>query len=224
MNLVDYLAKNEINMPVFWDIAEQTHLSEDWEILVGLLEKYAPGNEHLDVAYALMEEFENLPTILSQDTSALMRVKGINHEIANGLLMIRRAAILIAEKRIRLKPALNNWQAIENYCRTAFGYSGRQNVMAIYLDAEFRPIRSEQISKGTVNQVAVYPREIIGRILQLDAYSIIIAKSIPTGRLQAKPCEVQAAKKLKAVCESIDVHFTDAVLVGKSGVRSMLRD
>ncbi len=224
IDLVNYIAENKINNKIFTDITEQTHMSEDWEILNGLIYCYATHEDRTDVAFNLLEEFGNLPTILSQNKQYLMRVDGVTDDIATSLVLVRRAAMLMAEKRIMRKPALNNWQAIENYCRTMIGYNGRQNLIAIYLDEEFRPIRSEQISKGTVNKLAAYPREIIGRLLQLDAYSVILAKNIPTGRLQPKSCEVEMAKKLKGVCEALDVHFMDAVLVGKSGVRSLLKN
>lgn len=224
INLIDYISKNKISSNMFDDIAEQTHMSEDWEILNGLIFCYNTNEDRTDIAFNLLQEFGNLPTILSQNKQSLMRVDDVTNDVATSLSYVRRAATLIAEKRILKKAALNNWQAIENYCRTVIGYSGRQNVMAIYLDAEFQPMRAEQISKGTVNQVSTYPREIIGRILELDAYSVILAKNIPTGRLEPKPCEVYLANKLKGVCESLDIHFMDAVLVGKSGARSMLKN
>lgn len=223
MNLVDYIKTNDIQENIFSDLTEQTHVYEDWDILIGLICYDKKDNVCIDVAYKLLQEYGSLPTILSQSALALQRIEGVTPEIAIKLELVKRAATLIAEKRILQKSALNNWQAIENYCRTMIGYNGRENLMAIYLDAEFRPIRAEQVSKGTVNKVAAYPRDIIARVLQLDAYSIIIAKNIPTGRLSAKPCEVEVATKLKDVCERIDVHFMDAVLVGKSGVRSMLK-
>lgn len=224
IGLVEYIAANNIENSIFTDITEQTHMSDDWEILNGLIYCYASREQRADVAFSLLQEFGNLPTILTQNSQSLMRVKGVSADIANSLQLVRRAATLIAEKRILKKPALNNWQAIENYCRTVIGYEGRENLMAIYLDAEFCPIRSEQVSKGTVNHVATYPREIVARLLQLDAYSIILAKNIPTGRLNPDPSEVEATMKLKQICETIDIHFMDAVLVGKSGVRSMMKN
>lgn len=221
--LIDYISDNALEDNAFSDPVESVHLSDDWEILADLLEQQSSVQDHHRLAFDLLKEFGNLPAIISQETENLMRVPGMKPEVARHILTVRRAAAMIAEKRIRLKPALNNWQAIENYCTTMIGYEGSQNVMAIYLDADFRPIRSEKVAKGTVNDVAAYPREIIKRMLQLDAYSVIFAKNIPSGRLEANPCEINVANKLKEICEAIDIHLTDAVLVGKCGVRSILR-
>lgn len=205
------------------DLTEEKHLTDDWEILNGLLEGSDQEVASSEVALSLLHEFGNLPSVLSQSPQALQRVDNVTYEIANKLVLVRKAATLIAEKRILQKPALNNWQAIENYCRTVIGYHGRQNVMAIFLDEEFQPIRCEQISKGTVNNVSAYPREIITRLLELNAYSLIIAKNIPSGRLTPKDCEIAFADKLQSACELLDVYLMDAVLIGKGGARSLLR-
>lgn len=223
MNSLDFLQRNKKHNGLLQDLTEEKHLTDDWEILTGLLECNDENINAGEVALSLLNEFGNLPSVLSQSPQALRRLENVTYEIANKLLLVRRAATLIAEKRILKKPALNNWQAIENYCRTVIGYHGRQNVMAIFLDEEFQPMRCEQISKGTVNNVSAYPREIITRLLELDACSLIIAKNIPSGRLIPKDCEIAFSERLKGACELLDVYLMDVVLVGKSGARSLLR-
>lgn len=224
MAAVEFTTDNRTIDRLLKDITEEKHLMDDWEILTGLLQCHDNQEASSEIAISLLHEFGNLPSVLSQSIQALMRVESVSLEIANKLILVRRAATLIAEKRILKKPALNNWQAIENYCRTVIGYHGRQNVMGIFLDEEFQPIRCEQISKGTVNSVSAYPREIITRLLELDAYSLIIAKNVPSGRLTAKDCEIDFAERLKGACELLDVHLMDVVLVGKGGARSLLRN
>jgi len=208
----------------FLELANHVHISEDWEVLVGLLDYREPTEETTEIAFNLLHEFGSLPAILSQPVQSMVRVEGVTPSIAQCLLMVNRAVRLVAEKRIFQKPALNNWQAIENYCRTVIGFRGQQNVVAIYLDEEFRPIRAEHLSKGTVDRVSAYPREVITRALQLDAYSVILAKNVPSGRLKPKPCETEFSLRLEEACNALEIHLTDFVLVGKSGVRSMLRN
>lgn len=224
MKMVEYISNNKFNVDRYNHLIDEIHLIEDWEILMGLVSPFSSEIESANVAYNLLQEFGSLPAILSQSSTAMLRITGVTHEMAENLVLVSKASALIAEKRILQKPALNNWQAIENYCRTVIGYHGRQNVMAIFLDEEFRPILCEQISKGTVNSVAAYPREIITRLLELDAFSLIIAKNIPSGRLNPKECEINFANRLKGACELLDVYLMDAVLVGKAGVRSLLRN
>lgn len=216
--------KKKTNKLILKDMTEEKHLMDDLSILSGLLEGYDDNINADEVALSLLHEFGNLPSVLSQSPDALRRVEDVTYKIANKMDLVRRAATLIAEKRILKKPAFNNWQAIENYCRTVIGYHGRQNVMAIFLDEEFQPMRCEQISKGTVNSVSAYPREIITRLLELDAYSLILAKNIPSGRLKPKECEIAFAERLQGACELLDVYLMDVVLVSKRGARSLLRN
>ncbi|MEM9330551.1 MAG: JAB domain-containing protein [Pseudomonadota bacterium] len=224
-SLSEYIEYNNLRgLFDFSDLAEIVHLSEDWEILVGLLQGSTNQAEAADVAYKLLQEFGSLPAVLTQTTYTLNRIEGVTPEIAHAIMLIRRTIVLVAEKRILKKPALNNWQSIEAYCRVLIGFRSEQNIVAIYLDAEFRPIRAEHLMRGTVDQVEAYPRELITRALQLGASSVIVAKNVPTGRLNANPCEVQFAERLQKVCEALEIYLMDCVLVGKNGVKSLLKN
>ena len=207
----------------FLDKSEIVHLSEDWHVMVGIIQQHTSFEHARDVAYSLILEFGDLPSVIAQSYHALLRIDGVSPDIANSLLVINRAVTLVAEKRIQKRPALNNWNAIETYCRSMIGFKKQQNVLAIYIDEDFSPIRSEPISRGTVDRVDVYTREVISRALQLGAYGIILAKNVPSGRLTPTPCEVEFSERLQNACNILDINLADVILVGKTGVRSMLK-
>ena len=222
--LSGYMDKHDQNSEShFLDSGEVLHLSEDWEVMAGIIQLHIDHEKAYDLAYQLVLEFGDLPSVIAQPYHSLLRIDGVTPGIANSLLMINRAVTLVAEKRVQSRPALNNWNAIETYCRSVIGFKKQQNVLAIYIDENFSPIRAEQLSKGTVDKVDVYPREVVSRALQLGANGIIVAKNVPSGRLTPTPCEVEMSDRIQKACSILDIDLADMILIGKTGARSILK-
>ena len=203
--------------------AEIVHATEDLEVLASILGNYLPEDEAADVAFELLSEFGNFPAVMSQPYEVLRVTPGVTPVVANSILNIDRAVKLVIEKRILKRPALNNWNSIEAFCRAFIGFRPQQNIMAIYLDDDYCPIRSEHLARGTVNRVVTYPREIVARSLRLGASSIIVAKNVPSGRMVPNASELILVEQLKQACSLLDIEVVDCVLVGKTGVGSMMR-
>lgn len=223
--LSEYLHLNRSKITEYYSNgSELVHLSEDWELLVALIYKFEELETAQDTAFNLLLEYGDLPSVLAQTYHALLSVEGVTAQVADHLTVVSKTVTLVAEKRVQKRPALNNWNTIEAYCRSVIGFKKEQNIMAIFIDEDFAPIRSVQISKGTINNVEAYPREVISRGLQLGAFGVIIAKNVPTGRLTPKPCEKDFADKLQSACNALELSLADFILVGKTGARSLMRD
>lgn len=74
--------------------------------------------------------------------------------------------------------------------------------------------------KGTINQAAVYPREIIKRMLQLGATSLIIAHNHPSGKATPSKQDISLTKKVSASVSAIDGTLLDHVIIGDRGYYS----
>ncbi len=198
------------------------HSNDDVVVLKSILKDRLPDEFLHQIACNMIEEFGCLSAVVSQSMSSLIKVGGLTLKAIEGILATKEAMILIAEKRIFNKPALNNWETIRQYCRSTLAHQGKQSVLCIFLDEEYHPIRSEYLQKGTVSNVYVYPREIITRSLELDAAALIIAKSMPSGRLSPKPNEIEFIKYLSKITKPFDVCLLDFILVGATGERSCI--
>jgi hypothetical protein len=53
--------------------------------------------------------------------------------------------------------------------------------MVLFLDAQNRVIAPEEMSRGTLTQTSVYPREVVKRALALNAAAVILAHNHPSG-------------------------------------------
>ena len=88
---------------------------------------------------------------------------------------------------------------------------------AIFLNGRNQVITTEILFEGSVTQTAVYPREIIKRILELDAAAIIIGHNHPSGNLNPSNNDLSITKKIKKACELIDCCLHDHLIVVQNG-------
>lgn len=70
--------------------------------------------------------------------------------------------------------------------------------------------------QGTLNQTAVYPREVVKEVLKNNAGAVILAHNHPSGKLEPSQVDRQLTERLKKALELIDVRVLDHLIVGPS--------
>jgi len=91
----------------------------------------------------------------------------------------------------------------------------------MFLSNSHRVLAFEKMFVGTVNQSAVYPREVVKRALQLNAAALIFAHNHPSGNEQPSQADIQITKKLKSALDLIDIQVLDHFVVAGDTATSM---
>jgi DNA repair protein RadC len=82
------------------------------------------------------------------------------------------------------------------------------------LDAQHGLIRIEDVSLGTINQAAVYPREIVKLALQANAAAVVLHHNHPSGSPEPSRSDEALTKTLKAALYLIEVRVIDHIVTG----------
>lgn len=85
-----------------------------------------------------------------------------------------------------------------------------------FLDSQLRLIQYRELFQGTLNQTAVYPREVVKEVLRSNAGAVILAHNHPSGKLEPSQVDRQVTEQLKKALELIDVRVLDHLIVGPS--------
>lgn len=124
-------------------------------------------------------------------------------------------ALEILESRVRkglysaASPTL-----VKQYLTVKLSGEEREVFGIIYLDIQHQIIHCEDLFYGTLTMATVYPREVVKRILQLNAASIIVFHNHPSGVSTESRADVALTEQLKRACEVIDVRLLDHLIVG----------
>jgi DNA repair protein RadC len=85
--------------------------------------------------------------------------------------------------------------------------------MALWLDAQNRLLRAEELFTGTLTQTSVYPREVVKAALACNAAAVILAHNHPSGVAEPSRADEMLTRSLKEALALVDVKLLDHFIV-----------
>jgi DNA repair protein RadC len=96
-----------------------------------------------------------------------------------------------------------------------------ERVRILYLNARNMLIRNEPLSEGSVDEAAVYVREVISRAIEYRATAIILVHNHPSGDTQPSQQDIRLTREIIDACRPLRIEVHDHVIVGARGHSSM---
>lgn len=193
----------------------------DYEVIEVLLYYAIPRVDTKPCAKALLKKFGSLQAVFHASETELLSVKGIGKNSANLIGLVKDlSARIVLEDAFKKGPLLASWPAVTNYCRNEIGHKKTEVFMALYLDSSNRLISQDIFDTGTVNKVAVYPREIVRSALTEHAVAVIIVHNHPSDDTTPSKPDIAMTKTIKNALQTVDITLHDHMIIGKSSATS----
>ena len=110
---------------------------------------------------------------------------------------------------------LGNAQEVCNIMKPFFAkHDDVEKMYCIFLDAKNKIIAIEEMFSGSITTSPVYPREIIKKVLELKAVSVILGHNHPSGDTTPSPSDFAITSMLYIALSSISVTLHDHLIVG----------
>ena len=191
------------------------------ELLAIILRTGVRGCDAVSLGHKLIEQFNGLRGLLSTDPQTLMSVSGLGIAKTCELLAINELNRRALEEDLKAGQALNQPQRVKHYCTAKLGHLAVEHCMALYLDSQFRLIASEELSRGTLTQASVYPREVIKSGLKHHAAALILAHNHPSGVAEPSEADLALTRHLKHALALVDIRLLDHLIVTACGATSL---
>ena len=170
------------------------------------------------VAASLIAEFGSIGAVLHSDS------RTTRSNPARAILSLVREAMLVSSKDKMLERiCLSKATDVIEYLIVAMARLPVEEVRVLFLDSKNRLISDEVVSRGTVSEAPIYPREILKRSLALDASALILAHNHPSGDPSPSEGDIEATRRLLKASEELGLTVHDHIIVGSDGWIS-LRD
>ncbi|WP_422060850.1 JAB domain-containing protein [Sphingopyxis sp.] len=174
------------------------------------------------LAKLLIDEFRSIGRIWSAAPEALRRVLGNQSPVVSLIISSRDASIetIAGELRgMRIDPFD---PALRRYLIASMGSLSDEMLRVLFLDKGRQLISDEQLQHGTLSHLAVYPRTIFRRALELNAAGIILVHNHPSGDPSPSPQDVEATRQLDRIGRSLDVEVVDHIIVTSAYVHHIM--
>ncbi len=192
---------------------EALHDHELVEYLLGLA---LPRRDTKPLAKQLLHDFGGLPALLTADAGALSR-SGLSDGAVGALKIAQASALRLLKVQVTGRPVLSNWQALIDYLRADMAHLGVERVRVLFLNSKNVLIADELLSQGSVDEAAVYIREVIRRALELTATAIILVHNHPSGDPAPSRQDIQLTRDIVEAGRHLKIAVHDHVIIGAAG-------
>ena len=149
-----------------------------------------------------------------------VRESDSSYRIASNDEVIDNAKSIIKKKLMRVGKVASPNEAKE-FLMLQLGDLDHEVFTCLFLDNRHQILAFEELFNGTINSSAVYPREVMKRVLHHNAVSVIFAHNHPSGYIATSSSDINVTKVLVDALKLIDVSVLDHIIVGKGECSSM---
>ena len=188
----------------------------DYEVLELVLFRAIPRQDVKPLARRLIDTFGDFNRIISAPAAQLTKVKGCGPAVVTELKVVEAAAHRLARARVMQRHVVSSWNALLDYCHTVMAHRDTEQFRVLYLDTKNVLIADEEQSRGTVDHVPVYPREVVKRALELNAASIILVHNHPSGDPTPSEADIVMTHQIEKAATALSIQLHDHLVIGKS--------
>ncbi|ACY82892.1 DNA repair protein [Edwardsiella piscicida] len=135
-------------------------------------------------------------------------------------LLIEQARKLL-RATVRRGRALTSPDEVRDFLLFTLALRENEVFGVLLLDNRNRVLLWRELFYGTLNQTAVYPREVVKLALQHNAAAVILVHNHPSGHPEASDADIALTRRLQQAMALIDVRIPDHFIVAGDHTVSM---
>lgn len=194
----------------------------DYELLELLLTIAIPRRDVKPLAKELIRKFGSFAEVVNAPLEELMLVKGVKENTAAVLRIVRECSVRSSWQSLKGTdaPVISDFDAMVDCCRSAMAYQMVEEFRIIFLNSKLYVIGEEIQQRGTVDQVAIHPREVIKSAMMHGASAMILVHNHPSGIVTPSKADMEITKRIKEAAEAVSIRLFDHLIISKSSVYS----
>lgn len=193
----------------------------DAELLAIFLRTGVAGKSAVDLAQQLLREFGSLRALLKADLPSFSAHLGLGSAKYAQLQAVIEMSKRYLTENLQKGAVIKNSQMVKELLCSHLRNEQQEIFGCIFLDAQHCVINYENLFYGGLAQSAVYPRQIIKRILHHNAAAVIFAHNHPSGNTMPSDNDKQMTEKIIELLNCIEVQVLDHFIIGEGEPFSM---
>lgn len=185
----------------------------DAELVAVCLRSGIRGKSAVELGRELIGRFGGLAGLLCASQRDLAAVKGLGQAKSAQLAAVLELARRSLREDLREASVLTSPGAVRDYLRLALGGRPHEVFVCLFLDAQHRVVRVEELFRGTLAQTSVYPREVVKAALATNAAAVIFAHNHPSGVAQPSQADELLTRQLREALALVDIRVLDHFIV-----------
>ncbi|MDR1995831.1 DNA repair protein RadC [Azonexus sp.] len=186
----------------------------DAELLAIYLRVGVRGKSAVDLARDVIGRFNGrLDALTEASLKELASISGIGLAKAAQLKASFELARRALNQEMTRHDTLSSPGRVRDWLRLHLAARPHEVFMALWLDAQNRLLKAEELFAGTLTQTVVYPREVVKAALSQNAAAVILAHNHPSGIAEPSTADGLLTRNLKDALAIVDVRLLDHFIV-----------
>ena len=213
--------------PLRWEVRPRERLQDcgagvlsDVELLALVLRTGTHGTPSSTLAMELLTRFGTLRRLASAGDAELLAVSGIGPTKLAAL----RASFEVGCRLVQEPLSLGTRIRSPAHVHAHFGPRVQGLVQEVFyvllLDSRHRVLRSVEVSRGSLNQSLVHPREVFAPALRESAAAILVIHNHPSGDPMPSREDHEVTRRLADAGELLGIPLLDHIIVAAGGFTS----
>ncbi len=192
----------------------------DAELLAIFLRTGVAGKTAVDLARDLLDQFGGLGPLLEAEAKTFCAAHGLGTAKYAQLQAVLEMARRHLLETLTRSDALTSPELTRRYLRLQLQHEPREVFAALFLDSQHRVLAFERLALGTIDNAAVYPREVLRRCLHHGAAAVIFAHNHPSGVAEPSQADRHLTDRLREALALVDIRVLDHIVVGSGSSTS----
>ncbi|RIX46911.1 MAG: JAB domain-containing protein [Rhodocyclales bacterium GT-UBC] len=186
----------------------------DAELLAIYLRVGVRGKSAVDLARDLLKRFDGrLSQLAEASLSELASVSGIGQAKAAQLKASFELTRRALSQSMAQRDSFSSPGQVRDWLRLKLANRPHEVFMALWLDAQNRLLKADELFTGSLTQTSVYPREVVKTALAHNAAAVILAHNHPSGVAEASRADEMLTRTLKEALAMVDIKVLDHFIV-----------
>ena len=189
----------------------------DYELLELYLFRSIPRRDTKPLAKLLLREFGGIGGLMTADWQAIARVPGMGDTSVAAIKIVQATALRMLRNEVAARPVLANWQALLDYLRADMAHLGVERVRVLHLNSRNMLIRDDHMGDGSIDQAAIYTREVIRRAIDLGSAALILVHNHPSGDPSPSRQDIDVTRQIIDAGKRLNISVHDHVIIAGQG-------
>ena len=191
------------------------------EVLEYILYSFVPRKDTNVIAHRLIDKFGSFSEVVDASVEELTSINGVSEVAATFLHSLKGISNYYQLDKTSKKDKIDTLEKAGNYMCKLIGYENKEHAYLLLFNNQTELIKTELLSKGTVDKVGVYTREIAEITLRNKATNVIICHNHPSGGLKPSIEDINLTRSVYTSLRMINIRLLDHIIVAGDNYYSM---
>jgi len=159
--------------------------------------------------------------LLLSNYHSLRKIKGLGDAKICSFLAAVEFARRHMQDTMQFHTVLDRPAVVRDFCISLLSHEVVEKCLLLLVNTRHQLIHHEEASRGTLNQTAVYPREIAATALRHNAWGVILAHNHPSGLAEPSLADIQLTRQLRRGLALLEIRLVDHIIVAGGAAISL---